>query len=149
MKLLKSKVDEIKVSLRRTDIPRAKIGQSNDAYEFLKQLYDEETVELFEQVIVLYLNRANTVVSWQLFAIGGIDGTIIDIRIIHSTALKTVANAVILSHNHPSGNTSPSHKDIEVTRRLKDSLLISEITLLDHIIVTKVGYCSLADEGNL
>lgn len=66
---------------------------------------------------------------------------------IFTLALKAAACNLILAHNHPSGNLKPSRADIELTRKIKEGGRLLEITLLDHLIVSKEGYYSMADEG--
>jgi DNA repair protein RadC len=58
-----------------------------------------------------------------------------------------LATSVIIAHNHPSGNLSPSNADISLTKKIKEAGEIMNITLLDHLIVTKTSYCSFQDEG--
>ena len=78
---------------------------------------------------------------------GGISGTVTDVRIILQYALKANASGIILCHNHPSGNVEPSEADIKITSKLKEAAMIHDITLLDHLIITKDNYYSLADMG--
>jgi DNA repair protein RadC len=78
---------------------------------------------------------------------GGITGTIVDQRIVLGTALKAAATAIILAHNHPSGNLQPSQSDIDLTTRMKAAATFMDITIIDHLIVTDENYYSFADEG--
>jgi DNA repair protein RadC len=82
-------------------------------------------------------------------SIGGISGTVADPRLIFIGALKAGASGMIVSHNHPSGNLTPSQADIQLTRKLKEGGNLLEIQLLDHIIMTSESYYSFADEGIL
>lgn len=100
-----------------------------------------------EEVKILLLNRSNKVLGIYSLAKGGITSCVVDIRIILSIALKTLATGIILVHNHPSGNLKPSQDDLNVTKKLKESCKLLEITLLDHLIMTKDNYFSFADEG--
>ena len=76
-------------------------------------------------------------------------GTVADPRIILKKALESEAVALILCHNHPSGNLKPSRADEELTRKIRDAALLLDIRILDHIIVSDRGYFSFADEGFL
>ena len=76
---------------------------------------------------------------------GGINGTVVDVRIIMQYAIKANANGIILCHNHPSGNLSSSESDKAITKKVKDAGVLLDITLLDHIIITKSDYKSLMD----
>ncbi len=80
---------------------------------------------------------------------GGISGTVADPKLIFVAALKAGASGMIVSHNHPSGNLTPSQADMELTRKLKEGGKLLEIQLLDHIIMTSESYYSFADEGLL
>jgi DNA repair protein RadC len=123
------------------------IKSSNDCYQAFKLFYDQDTIELTESFIALYLNRANNTLGWLKVSQGGITGTVADTRIILATALKIAATGIIISHNHPSGQLNPSDADIELTKKLKQSAAIMDISVLDHIIYTVSGYYSFADEG--
>jgi DNA repair protein RadC len=80
---------------------------------------------------------------------GGISGTVADPKLIFAAALKASASSIILAHNHPSGSLKPSEADIRLTKKLKEGGLYLEIPVLDHIILSKEGYYSFADEGLL
>lgn len=81
---------------------------------------------------------------------GGITGTLVDVRILFANMLKSLTTAVILSHNHPSGNLRPSEPDKQLTQKIKKGGDYFDIKLLDHIILTPDGdYFSFADEGLL
>jgi DNA repair protein RadC len=148
MKASTCNIAEIKVSYKPTKQAGPKITSSQIAYEYLRQLYDEETVALQEQFIILYLNRANSVIGAYHAFTGGITGTIADIRIIMGVALKSMACGIILSHNHPSGNLLPSNADRDITNKIKEVCKLMDITLLDHIILSPEGtFYSFADDG--
>ena len=99
----------------------------------------------------MYLNRANRVIGIFPVSTGGITGTVADIRLILSVALKCAATGIIISHNHPSGSLKPSRIDKELTIKLKEAGCIMDIVLQDHIIVVpeEGKYYSFADEGEL
>ena len=78
---------------------------------------------------------------------GGISSIIVDVRIIFATALKCVASSIIVAHNHPSMNLTPSEADKEITKKLKEGGKLLDIKVLDHLIVTTEGYYSFADDG--
>lgn len=123
---------------------KPKITCSKDAYDILYPLMDDHNHEEFW---VLYLNRANHVISTKNISKGGIAGTVADSRIIFKNALEHLASAIILSHNHPSGNLKPSDSDIQLTKKLKEAGTFLEIPVLDHLIIGESGYLSFADEG--
>ncbi|MFW2135008.1 JAB domain-containing protein [Chryseobacterium sp. TY4] len=125
------------------------ITQSKDAYDLIIREWDDNILEMIEEVKVIFLNRTNKQIGIYNLAKGGITGCVVDIRIILSIALKTLATGVILVHNHPSGNLKPSTEDKKITNELKKACEIMNITLLDHLIVTKKGFFSFADENLL
>ena len=99
-----------------------------------------------EECWVLFLNRANRLISKEMVSSGGLDSTIIDNKVIIRKAMEKKASAIILVHNHPSGNALPSRADINQTQMLNKALKTCDLSLLDHVIVTRDSYYSFADE---
>ena len=102
-----------------------------------------------EQFWILLLNRSNSVIHSAQISKGGISATIVDPKLIFSTALEFKASGLILFHNHPSGNLMPSESDKKLTQRIVNSAELLEISVLDHIIVGQNNYFSFADEHEL
>jgi DNA repair protein RadC len=125
---------------------RQKITSSKDAFEIMHPLLQDLPHEEFW---ILLLNRSNSVIEKIKISVGGISGTVADIRLISKPAIEKLASGIILSHNHPSGNKKPSMTDENLTKKIKQALDLFEIKLLDHIIVTEADYFSFADEGLL
>ncbi len=144
-------VAEIQLSYKSNVKPslRPKITSSRDAHEVLRQVWNDSVIELCEQFKVLFTNRANKVLGVFEVSTGGVSGTVADPKLIFAAALKACATGLILSHNHPSGNLTPSHADIELTKKIKEGGRLLEIQLLDHLILTSESYFSFADEGLL
>lgn len=138
---------EITLKYKRGDIETIKVKSSQDIYDLLKKVYDADTIEYFESSIVIFLNNQNLTLGFMKISMGGMTGTVMDPRVIFSTALGCGATAIILSHNHPSGTLNPSDTDIKMTRKLRDCGQLLEIKVLDHIIVTNDGFYSFSDEG--
>lgn len=129
---------------------RAVIKDSNSAYSLLmNHIYDSETIQYREYMKLILLNRAHKVLGIVHISEGGLDSTSADIRIIMQAAILGNASAMILSHNHPSGNKQPSNQDDLLTDRVKKAAKLFDIQLLDHIIVTDSGYYSYLDEGRI
>jgi DNA repair protein RadC len=149
MKALSSNVAEIKVSYIPTGRPGIQINCSNDAYHELKNWFQDDTITLQEQFVVLYLNRANRVLAAYEVSRGGMTGTVADPRLILSTALKVTAVGMVVAHNHPSGSLKPSQADIQLTDKIKDAGKLLDIQLVDHLILTPDEYYSFADEGKI
>lgn len=142
-------VAEIKVSYSTTSTPKIKITSVNKAFEVLLSLWDLDTIELQEEFKILLLNRANEVLGIYPLSKGGITGTLVDSRLIFAVALKCNATGILLCHNHPSGNLKPSDADITLTRSIKKCADFLDITLIDHLIITKNGFFSFSNEGKL
>ena len=103
----------------------------------------------YEVFYVLHLNRSNRLQWKEKVSQGGLAMTAVDPRLIAKSALDRLSSAVILCHNHPSGNLSPSPQDDQLTRRIVDVLKIIDVQVLDHIIIGQTGYYSYRDEGRL
>lgn len=142
-------LSEIQVSYKPGLKSSKPINSSQDAFYILAELFPEETICLQEQFVVLYVNRANKVIGSYQLSKGGLTGTVADVRLILSVALKTLASGLIIAHNHPSGNLKPSEADIGLTKKIKQSAKLMDIELLDHIIISDEGYFSFVDEGIL
>jgi DNA repair protein RadC len=100
-----------------------------------------------EEFWVLTLNRANRVMNKVMVSKGGLAGTVADAKIIFQEALLGRAAAIIIAHNHPSGNLNPSQADREITKKLKNAGDFLDLPVLDHLIISEGGYFSFADEG--
>jgi len=125
---------------------KPKITCSRDAFDVLRpHLMDVPHEEFW----ILVLNRANQVIRPVQISAGGVSGTVADPKIIFKAALEHLASAVILSHNHPSGNLQPSQADKDLTRKLKAAGQLLDIPILDHLILSDKTYLSFADEGLL
>ncbi|WP_460978161.1 RadC family protein [Spirosoma knui] len=125
---------------------RAKITCSRDAYnEMIPHLLDKPHEEFW----ILLMNRANEVLRPVQISAGGVSGTVADPKIIFKQAIEHLASSMILLHNHPSGNLTPSQADKDLTRKLKDAGRLLDIPVLDHLIFTDKAYLSFADEGIL
>ncbi|SEB78460.1 DNA repair protein RadC [Maribacter dokdonensis] len=145
-----TKVSEISLSYRSKVAAkdRPKITSSKDAYQLLHATWDKERIELQEQFVILLLSQSNRVLGKVLLSSGTTSGTTIDLKFIIVAAAKANAQGLILSHNHPSGNTNPSRADRDLTDKIRAACQIISVTLLDHVIVTPHdGYSSFADEG--
>lgn len=102
-----------------------------------------------EHFRVLYLDRKAGLVTMEDVSVGGLHSSIVHPREVFKTAIKRSAASIILIHNHPSGDPSPSREDIEVTRRLMEAGDIMGIEVLDHIIIGNGTYCSLKAKGSI
>lgn len=122
------------------------VRSSAEIARYLQVMLKDYRHEVFA---VVFLNRANKIISMEIISSGGLTGTVADPRMILRKALEAEATAVVLSHNHPSGNLKPSRADEEITQKIKQAAQYLDITVMDHIIVSEEGYYSFADEGLL
>jgi len=120
-----------------------KINSSADVCKLMQPLIGDLSHEEFW---VLLLNNSNKVVYKLQLSKGGLTQTIVDVRLIYKTALEHLATALILVHNHPSGQLNPSGADKDITQKIKTAGNTLDIKLLDHLIITQTGYFSFADE---
>ncbi len=121
-----------------------KITSSKSVFEIMQPIIGELPHEEFW---ILYLNNSNKVISKAQMSVGGITGTLVDVRLVFKMALEKCATALILCHNHPSGTLIPSDADKQLTKKLKTAGDSLDIKVLDHLIVTERNYFSFADEG--
>jgi DNA repair protein RadC len=127
-------------------LEKVRITSSKDVASFLQSQMSDLEYEVFA---VIFLNRANKIIHFEIISRGGITGTVADPRIILKMALLHGATSLILSHNHPSGNLQPSKADDTITHNIRDAAALVDIKLLDHLIVSENGYYSYLDEGVL
>ncbi len=100
-----------------------------------------------EEFWIMLLNRAHKITKTELVSRGGVTGTVADVRMMMKVAVENLSSAIVLAHNHPSGNTRPSDQDIQLTRKVKEAANLFDIQLLDHIIVGDGAYFSFTDDG--
>ncbi|MET3658974.1 DNA repair protein RadC [Sporosarcina psychrophila] len=100
-----------------------------------------------EHFVVLFLNVKNEVLHKQTIFIGSLNSSIVHPREIFREAVKRSAASIVVAHNHPSGNPSPSPEDIEVTKRLIEAGSIMGIEVLDHVIIGDHQFLSLKEKG--
>lgn len=123
---------------------RVRITDSRSAFDVIyPQLGDLNHEEFW----VLFLNRANEVIGKENVSKGGVSGTIVDPKVVFKHAVQFPASAIILAHNHPSGQLKPSQADHQLTKKLKDAGQALDIPVLDHLIIGERNYFSFVDEG--
>lgn len=124
------------------------ISSGNDAVKLIRRIWEDD-IQYRERFYMVMLDRANKVIGFTLIGVGGSSAVTADVKMILQTALLTHAQAIIIAHNHPSGNLKPSQSDIHLTKRVKEGSDIMDITLIDHIILTENSYYSFAENGIL
>ncbi|QES88035.1 JAB domain-containing protein [Rhizosphaericola mali] len=144
-----SALQEVQLSYRNklnTSL-RPKVCQAEDALNLFRTVWNVDEMELVESFKMLLLNNANRVLGVYHASTGGTTGTIVDVRILLTVALKCNSCKILIAHNHPSGNLTPSTADLKITERLRDAAKLMDITLLDHLIITTDNYHSFANYG--
>jgi DNA repair protein RadC len=127
---------EIKVMYKSKQKNKIQIKNSKEVFDILFPLFDRDTIEYQEQFFLLLLNHSNRILGWIKLSMGGTAGTVVDPKIVFTLALKTNASGIILAHNHPSGNLSPSQNDQALTRKISEAGKFLDIKLLDHLIIS-------------
>lgn len=144
-------VPEIKVTYHRDTqkIFSGSIKRSTDVADFLRNTFNDGEIQLQEYFVVIYLTQALSPIGYYRHSVGGIAATVMDTRLILGVALKCAAVSMIIAHNHPSGNPSPSSKDKEITDSLAKAAKLFGIHLQEHLIITKDGEYSFLENGLL
>ncbi|MFZ9631792.1 MAG: RadC family protein [Bacteroidia bacterium] len=122
------------------------IRNPSDSVALFRPLFLDAVVESF---YVVYLNRANRVLRLECISIGGMAGTVVDVRLVFKRALELRATGIIMCHNHPSGNDSPSESDRKLTKQFVHAGKLLDILVIDHVIIAGSRYFSFAEEGTL
>lgn len=142
-------VAEVQISYKNPVSPshRPKITSSKEVYQLLLSCWNEDRLEYAEEFKALLLNTANRVLGIYQVSAGGVESTPVDAKVLFTAALKANASALILVHNHPSGNLKPSDPDIVLTKKLVQAARLLDIRILDHLIISPEDYFSFQDAG--
>ena len=145
---MRTKVNEISISynqkLKNND--RQKLNNSQEVANYLRSLWNTDTLHIHESFVVLLLNNSNHVNGFYTLSTGGITMTCVDIRILFAIVLKSLSTSIILAHNHPSGNLKPSESDKKLTQKIIKAGELLDIKVLDHLIIApNESYYSFAD----
>ena len=128
--------------MARPDPPAVRVTRSEDIVRrFRSRLIDRSEEEFW----ALALNRANGALADLRISIGGQSGTVVDPKVVFSKALVVRASALVLVHNHPSGNPRPSESDKRLTRSLVEAGRALDLPVLDHVIIAGMRHFSFAD----
>ena len=119
---------------------KTKIKTAKDVYDYYSDHLSDKKKEHF---YALFLDTKNRIIGEELVSVGTLNASVIHPREVFKTAIKASANSIILVHNHPSGDTTPSKEDEEVTNKIKEGGELLDIKVLDHVIVGKDDYASL------
>lgn len=140
-------VSALELGRRRKEsdiLKRKKISSAQDVYEYMQS----DLLDLnYEEFWIILLNRANNILKKVKISAGGVSGTVADPKVIFKKAIEETASAMILVHNHPSGNLMASQADKTLTNKIIEGGKFLDIQVLDHVIFTNYGYFSFTDEG--
>ncbi|WP_027376234.1 RadC family protein [Kaistella palustris] len=125
---------------------KIQITQSSDIYKVLQPFLGDLRTEEFWAV---FLNQNNRILGKAKLSSGGINQSVVDVRILFKTALEHFSTGIIIAHNHPSGNLKPSQEDLKITKQISDAGTLLNIQLLDHLIIAQNSFLSFADENLL
>ena len=123
---------------------REALTSPTDVAQFLQMALAQEKNEVFAAI---FLNNKHKVLSFEPLFNGTIDGAAVYPRVVVQQALACNAAAVIFAHNHPSGCCEPSRADQQITKRLSDALALIDVRVLDHFVVSRSEWVSLAERG--
>jgi DNA repair protein RadC len=123
---------------------QVKITESKSVFEIFRPVLSNL---VHEEFWVVFLNTSNKVIKKERISSGGLDSTIVDVRIILKRSLLLSASSIIMAHNHPSGNLKPSQADLSLTKSISKACGSINISLLDHLIISGGKYFSFTDEG--
>lgn len=148
---MKNYLPEFKISLKKKGSFEElfPVSSPESAANICRKCFESDVIDWKEEFIVIALNRAHKVLGFYKISSGGVAGTVCDPKVIYQFALLCNASRLILSHNHPSGNTRPSQADRDMTDKIVKAGRLLDIEVLDHIIVTSEGYVSFSEEGYL
>ncbi len=128
-------------------------SQSKDSIRSSKEIYSIMHSKIgdldHEEFWAIYLNNKNVIVGMKRISSGGVNQTVVDTKIIAKHAITLLATGIIVCHNHPAENCSPSRQDRDITMQIKDAVKLIDCRLLDHVIVSGTSYYSFCDEGLL
>jgi DNA repair protein RadC len=149
-KAIAKRVNIIRVKMVRESsllYPQRRITMARDVMELFLTFLDETDREQF---LLLCLNTKNEPTAIHTVSVGSLDASIVHPREVYKAAILANSSSIIVCHNHPSGDPTPSREDINVTKMLKEAGEVLGIPLLDHIIVGSEGaYYSLKERGDM
>lgn len=122
------------------------INNSDSAYKMMRHRVANLDHEEFW---VLMLSRSLKIIHDARIGVGGLSATVVDIKILMRHVIDNRASAIMIFHNHPSGNLTPSTQDDTLTNKIKAAANLFDVTLLDHLIISDNGFYSYADHSRL
>lgn len=135
---------ELYKRMKERTVSRQQVRSSRSIYDLMLPIMGDLKQEEFWLILC---NQAMDVIKRVRLSSGGIDGTFVDVRLLLKQAIMNNATCMVMAHNHPSGNKTPSQQDRLLTANIKKAAETMNIRLADHVIVCDGGYYSFSDEG--
>ncbi len=128
---------------------KSQIASPQDVHDILQALLaaEDEVDRDKEHFWVFQVDTRNHIRVLELVSLGILNASLVHPREVFTRAILSRCRAILIAHNHPSGDTTPSREDLLITKQLKDAGVLLDIPLLDHIILGKDGYTSLKEQG--
>lgn len=147
LKVIKATWETLTIKEKLPDylINNRKITSSSDVY----QLFQYLALEAKEHFLALHLDAKNKIICVDQVSVGSLTASIVHPREVMKSCMLSSCAGLVLVHNHPSQDPSPSREDIEITKRLKDCCDLLGVRLLDHVVIGNDEYVSLADRGHI
>lgn len=140
---------EISITYRTGIVNKEYISNVEDAYKLISSLWNKELINIQEQLIAFYFNSNYRLIGYRTIGTGDLYCCPVNIKLLVSLALHTMAYTVVIAHNHPSGDLTPSPADLTLTARLRHALRLIDVKLLDHFIISENSYFSFKHEKKL
>jgi DNA repair protein RadC len=128
------------------EVEKPKISSPEDVYRRIYPRMREQKKEMF---IELCLDTKNQIIREHIISVGSLNANIVHPREVFKLALAESAAHIIVVHNHPSGDPTPSREDIEITKKLAETGIIMGITVLDHVIIGDGRHFSMKEAGHI
>jgi len=142
--MIKIKILQLREEFKEYDV-RPLVSSPIKVYELLKPMFLSDK----ESFLMLSLNTKNGVTAIRTISIGSLNANIVHPREVFKAALFDSAASIIVAHNHPSGDPTPSKEDIDITKKLLEAGNLLGITLLDHVIVGDGRHFSMKEAGHI
>jgi DNA repair protein RadC len=145
----KSMLNRYSLVKEPTQIKRAKLNSPQLVAEYARKFW--EAIDVYESFYVLMLNSANNVIGFVKTGQGGVGSVVTDVKLIAKYAIDSLASAIIVLHNHPSGQMVASNGDRMITKKVKSAMELLDIQMIDHIILSPEDnkYYSFNEEGEI
>lgn len=146
-----SNIPEIKLSYshKQKKSQRSYITSSFEAYKIFRGAWDLSQIDFIESVYVILLRADLSIIGYFKLSTGGMNSSIIDVKVLFAAVLKSMAIQFIIAHNHPSGSLNFSREDLSITKQIGVISKSLGVEFADHIIITRDSFKSMRDEGHL